>query len=89
MAKDFDWDYKAAGDLFLRSEEIAQFCDQQAERMTRATGMEYKSDVHQGKTRVNARGYQKAEKGNLEKQGKWNFCNKCGRAHPNCSCKQT
>lgn len=54
MAKDFEWDYKAAGDLFLRSEEIAQFCDQQAERMTRATGMEYKSDVYQGKTRVNA-----------------------------------
>lgn len=57
MAKDFDWDYKAAGDLFLRSEEITQFCDQQAEKMTRATGMEYKSDVHQGKSRVNARGY--------------------------------
>ena len=52
MAKDFEWDYKAAGDLMLRSEEIAQVCEQQAERMTRATGMEYKSDVMLGKTRV-------------------------------------
>ena len=57
MAKDFDWDYKAAGDMLLRSEEIAQFCEQQAERMTRATGMEYKSDVMLGKTRVIAGAY--------------------------------
>ena len=57
MAKDFEWDYKAAGDLMLRSEEIAQFCEQQAEKMTLATGMEYKSDVYRGRNRVNASAY--------------------------------
>lgn len=43
MAKDFEWDYKAAGDLMLRSEEIAAVCEQAAARMTRATGMTYKT----------------------------------------------
>lgn len=41
MAKNFVWDYKAAGDLMLRSEEIAQVCEKEAQRMSRATGMTY------------------------------------------------
>ena len=42
----------------LKSAEIADICEVQAARMTRATGMKYEADVHIGKTRVNARGYQ-------------------------------
>lgn len=42
----------------LKSAEIADICEAQAARMTRATGMKYEADVHIGKTRVNARGYQ-------------------------------
>lgn len=38
----------------LKSDEIAQICEQQAARMTRATGMEYVPDVYVGRTRVNA-----------------------------------
>lgn len=57
MAKTlFEWDYQAAGDLMLRSPEIAEVCEKEAERMTRATGMPYQSDVMVGRTRVNARG---------------------------------
>ena len=56
-SKTFVWDYQAAGDLMLRSAEIAKACEQEAARMTRATGMTYQADVMQGKTRVNARGY--------------------------------
>lgn len=41
MAKDFEWDYKAAGDLLLLSEEIAKECEAAAAKMTRATGMDY------------------------------------------------
>ena len=44
MAKDFKWDYKAAGDLMLRSEEIAEACEAAATKMTRATGMTYKTE---------------------------------------------
>lgn len=63
MAKTlFEWDHAAAGDLMLRSPEIAEVCEEEAERMTRATGMAYKSDVVMGKTRVNARGYDSAKK---------------------------
>lgn len=40
----------------LKSDEIADICEEQAARMTRATGMNYVADVHIGKTRVNARG---------------------------------
>jgi len=57
----FEWDYQAAGDLMLRSPEIAEVCEKEAERMTRATGMSYQSDVMVGRTRVNARGRTKAE----------------------------
>lgn len=45
----------------LKSEEMAAFCEAEAERMTRATGMEYVPDVHVGKTRVNAAGYTMGE----------------------------
>ena len=58
--KSFEWDYGAAGDLMLRSAEIASICEAKAAQMTRATGMEYRPDVHIGPTRVNAGGFQKA-----------------------------
>lgn len=38
----------------LKSTEIADACEKQAARMTRATGVEYVADVYVGKTRVNA-----------------------------------
>lgn len=41
MAKNFVWDYQAAGDLMLRSEEIAEECEAAAAKMTRATGVDY------------------------------------------------
>ena len=56
-SKTFQWDYHAAEELIMKSEEMAQFCEEQAARMTRATGMEYHPDVFRGKTRVNAGGY--------------------------------
>lgn len=46
----------------LKSAEIADVCEQQASRMTRAAGVEYVADVYVGKTRVNAKGVQKGEK---------------------------
>lgn len=45
MAKDFVWDYKAAGELLLKSEEIAEFCEKQAQRLSRETGMEYRTGM--------------------------------------------
>lgn len=48
------WDYKAAGALLLRSDEIADICNKEAERMTRETGMHYKPDVVTGRVRVHA-----------------------------------
>lgn len=41
----------------LKSTELAEVCDREARHMTQATGMEYVSDVHVGKFRVNAAGY--------------------------------
>lgn len=38
----------------LKSQEIADVCEAQAARMTRATGVPYVADVYVGKTRVNA-----------------------------------
>lgn len=38
----------------LKSAEIANVCEAQAARMTRATGVKYVADVYVGKTRVNA-----------------------------------
>ena len=71
MAKTrFEWDYEAAGDLMLRSEEIANVCEAQAEKMTRAAGVKYVADVHLGKTRVNARGVGSASEYKVEKKQK-------------------
>lgn len=38
----------------LKSSKIANVCEAQAARMTRATGVEYVADVYVGKNRVNA-----------------------------------
>lgn len=54
MAKDFEWHYDAAGAVFLKSDGIASACEEAAQRMTKATGMEYKADVRMGKKRVRA-----------------------------------
>lgn len=45
----------------LKSEEIAGACEEVAERMTRATGMDYVPDIYVGRNRVNAGGYDKEE----------------------------
>ncbi len=45
----------------LKSTEFAEVCDREARRMTQATGMEYVSDIHVGKYRVNAAGYREGE----------------------------
>ena len=50
----------------LKSEGIADACEKEAAKMTRATGMDYVADVHVGKTRVNAAGYQKRIDGEEE-----------------------
>jgi hypothetical protein len=52
MAKDFVWHYDAAGDVFLRSDGIAQACEAAAARMTRATGMEYQFETGRTSQRV-------------------------------------
>ena len=52
MAKEFEWDYKAAGELLLRSEEITKACEEAAARMTRATGMNYYFQTGQTSQRV-------------------------------------
>lgn len=45
----------------LKSEEIAEVCETEAKRMTRATGMAYVSDVYVGRNRVNAGAYDDLE----------------------------
>ena len=85
MAKKFEWDYAAAGELLLRSPEIAEFCGQQAERMTRATGMAYVPDIKVGTQRVSAGGYDNIKVSKKKTAEK--VCPKCGRAHPNCHCR--
>lgn len=45
----------------LKSEELAEVCEQKAMYMTRVTGMKYQSDVRIGKLRVRAGGYSKAK----------------------------
>ena len=54
---EFEWDYESAGELLLRSPEIAAICEEESERMTRATGVEYKSKVLVGSQRVRTFGY--------------------------------
>lgn len=44
----------------LKSEELAEVCEQKAIYMTRVTGMKYEADVFVGWYRVNAGGYSKA-----------------------------
>ncbi len=69
MAKTrFEWDYKAAGDLMLRSQEIAEVCEAEAARMSRATGVEYVPDVRMGNQRVIASGRRLAD-GTLKNGG--------------------
>lgn len=58
MAK-FVWNYEAAGDIMLRSQKIAEVCEAEAEKMTRAAGIQYVADVRLGQTRVNAIGVKK------------------------------
>lgn len=48
----------------LKSREISEVCEREAEKMTRATGMEYVPDVVIGKTRVVVGGYKGGESGN-------------------------
>ena len=68
----------------LKSEEMAEVCEREAERMTRATGMEYKSDVRVGKYRVRVSAYDK----NADKKVEYPICPKCGVAHAHCRCKR-
>ena len=39
----------------LKSQEIANVCESEAQKMTAASGIKYTADVHIGRTRVNAR----------------------------------
>lgn len=91
----FEWDYEAAGDLLLRSEEIAAFCEEEAAKMTRATGVEYVADVVVGKKRVRAGAYTDPDNENITYKKKkferdpetgWPICTKCGKAHYWCTC---
>lgn len=52
MAKKFVWHYGPAGDVFLRSREIARECEAAAQKMTRATGMDYQFETGQTTQRV-------------------------------------
>ncbi len=38
----------------LKSQEISDICEKEAERMTKAAGVDYVPNVHVGRTRVNA-----------------------------------
>lgn len=78
--KTFEWDYAAAGELLLRSAEITEFCEKEAERMTRATGMSYEPNVYMGKNRVRVGSYDKSG------TAQYPVCPACGRSHPNCNC---
>lgn len=72
--KRFRWDYAAAGKLLLKSEEMAEFVEEQAQRMTRATGMEYKPEIKRTSERVfaMAKDHMKSEHGyyKTRKKGK-------------------
>lgn len=82
----FEWDYDAAGDLMLRSDAIAAVCKAEAEKMTRATGVEYIPYVRMGSQRVIVKALKKAE--GKEKGKRWKLCPKCGKYHPNCTCAE-
>lgn len=71
MAKTrFEWNYEAAGDIMLRSQEIASVCEAQAEKMTRSAGVEYRADVYMGRHRVNAAARESADKVAEYRKGK-------------------
>lgn len=70
MDKEFVWDYKAAGDLMLRSPEIAKVCEAKAAEMTRAAGVPYVADVYVGSQRVYATGKQQKDEGPESGNGK-------------------
>lgn len=71
----FEWDYNSAGELLLRSPEIATICEEEAKKMTQATGVAYESKIRVGSQRVRAYGcdqmskedgiYKKRKNGNL------------------------
>lgn len=92
--KRFRWDYHAAGKLVMRSEEMAELVEEQAARMTRATGMEYRADVKVRGDRVSAiaRGtvdgktvkVKKRKTMDRDPETGWPICPKCGEAHPWC-----
>lgn len=77
------WDYAAAGDLMLRSQAIADFCDAEAEKRTHATGMDYVSNIRVGSQRVRAGAYDAVSSDSTE-----SVCPKCGEAHPNYRCNK-
>lgn len=66
----------------LKSQEIANACESEAQKMTEATGVKYTPDVRVGKTRVVASGFKKQGAKDRPK-----VCPKCGHWHPNCTCK--
>ena len=46
----------------LKSQEIANVCEAEAQKMTEASGVKYVADVHIGRTRVNARAIRRGKK---------------------------
>lgn len=66
----------------LKSQEIANVCEVEAQKMTVASGVKYTPDVRIGKTRVVVDGYKKSGAKDRPK-----VCPKCGHWHPNCTCK--
>ena len=45
----------------LKSSEMSEVCESQAQKMTQATGVRYVRDVYVGKNRVNAKGIKRAD----------------------------
>ena len=83
---DFRIELNSAGvRALLQSAEIGRVCEEQARRMTLATGMKYTADVHVGKNRVNAGGYDRVEG---KDEGR-KICPSCGLWHPHCHCRTT
>ena len=46
----------------LKSTEIANVCESEAEKMTVASGVKYVADVYVGRTRVNARAIRRVQR---------------------------
>lgn len=81
MAKvvDWVWDYESAGEILLRSAEITAICEEEAKKMTQATGVNYVFETKMGSKRVKV----KAKSGK-----RWRKCPQCGKSHPNCNCPE-